>query len=216
MVVKLTPLDDDGARFSLSIASSIDERAGASDFVVSAEIVGEFNLTRGSRIDEERARSLFARLRELALFDRAVALLATRGLSRRDLGLRLRRLGAFPDEAEHALERLESLGLVDDQSYARHTAASRRAAGHSRARIAQELRRKGVATAVAADAAREATDEDDVDQDEQAADKLAEKRMRSLARLDPAVARRRLTGFLLRRGYPAALVARVVSRAIPR
>ena len=90
---------------------------------------------------------------------------------------------------------------MDDARYARALAFSKAVnAGASRRRISQELARRGVARDVADDAIETVWAEEEVDQ-RAAALSLARKRAASLAGLDPVVRRRRLYGFLARRGY---------------
>jgi regulatory protein len=207
-VLELTPLDGTGSRFRVSMA------AGAK-FVASGTIVLEFRLRDGSSLDDDQARRLTARVRRLALFDRAVRSLAARGLSARDLGVRLRRAGGTQEEAAAVIEELSSLGILDDASYARTLAGRRAASGMPRARINQELRRRGVAGDVASSIADEVSEESGVDEYD-GARAAAEKRLRSLVKLDIAVARRRLHGYLARRGYGATVIRRVLADVFPR
>jgi SOS response regulatory protein OraA/RecX len=221
VVTSIAAADRRSARFSLEVRETVADGTGASHsvtaasarYIVSAEIVAEFALAPGSFISDAVAGDLLAQVRELALFDKGVSLLAMRGLSERDLGLRLRRLGGEREEVARAIERLCGLGLADDVRYAHQVAAMRGAAGVSGARIARDLRRKGIAAAVADAAAREAT-EGGEEVEFATALRLVERRLQSVSRLDAASARGRLTAFLVRRGYPHALAARAVKQAL--
>jgi regulatory protein len=66
--------------------------------------------------------------------------------------------------------------------------------------VEQELARKGVARSVAGEAISDVFEEEAVDQ-RAIVEEAARKKLRSLSGLDPAVQRRRLYGFLARRGY---------------
>jgi regulatory protein len=71
------------------------------------------------------------------------------------------------------------------------------------------LRRKGIDAKSAAEAISEAVETDGFDE-VAACRAQAEKRWRSLSKLDPAVARRRLVGFLQRRGFGGSVIRTVV------
>ncbi|WP_460828634.1 regulatory protein RecX [Nocardioides hungaricus] len=130
--------------------------------------------------------------------------------SRRELSDRLAKKNVPADVATRLLDRFEEVGLVDDEAFARSWIASRQPAGGGRGlarrALAQELRRKGVDDEVA----REALDEIDPADEEEAARALVRKRLRSLSRVDDATATRRLVGMLARKGYGSGLSFAVV------
>jgi regulatory protein len=72
--------------------------------------------------------------------------------SEASLGDRLERRGIAAAEREHAVDRLRLLGYVDDARFARTRAESLAARGAGNLRIADDLERRGVAVAVAAEA----------------------------------------------------------------
>ena len=142
--------------------------------------------------------------------DRALGLLAVRWRSRAELERRLRVAGFDPDEVSTTLDDLQRVGLVDDERFAAELVrdqANRRLAG-GRA-IAAALREKGVDPAVAA-AAMEPHAEDEV----QRAVELARRRAARMGGQQPDLARRRLYGLLLRRGYGPATAAAAVRAAL--
>jgi regulatory protein len=113
-----------------------------------------------------------------------------------------------PDEiASRLLDRFEEVGLVDDAAFARDWVRSRQAGrGLARRALAQELRRKGIDDEVA----REALDEVDPDDELESARDLVRRKLRTVGRLERAVAVRRLTGLLARKGYGSGVALRVV------
>ncbi len=194
-------LDTRGARFEVDI----DGRFA----IVSAELIGEFRLAAGRAIDAVAASALSQGVRRLSVFDQAVAMLARRPRSSRDLRLRLLRGGAVEADVAAALERLQRLGLQNDAEFARHLAETRAAAGGvSKRRLQQELRRQGLPPDVSTGAVSAALDSVGLDE-ESSALAAARKRMRALGGLDRTVAKRRLYAFLARRGYDSTLIARV-------
>jgi regulatory protein len=137
-------------------------------------------------------------------YNTALDLLAARAYSVADLRRKLLRKEFSTDEVEQAIERLLSNGLLDDQKYA-----------VARRRIKQELWRKGIAGA-AADAAVDSVMEDEDFDAEVAIERVARKKLASLGDLDDMVRRRRLYGFLARRGYDLNEINSVVDRLVPR
>ncbi|MBI5288569.1 MAG: RecX family transcriptional regulator, partial [Chloroflexi bacterium] len=138
--------------------------------------------------------------------DAAVAMLARRPRSEREVrqGLKRRRL----DEAtiEETVERLRASRLLDDAEYAHSFAESRgRTSPRSRRLLVQELRANGVDAAVAAQAVGEVSDAE-------AAYRLATGRMRSLSALNEQRFRSRLGGLLQRRGFGWEVTRQTVER----
>ena len=144
----------------------------------------------------------------------ALALLSRREHSRRELARKLRRKGYSRDQIESVLGRLEEVGLVSDERYARLFVMDKLAVRPlGRRRIVQGLRRKGVEGELA-DRAIDAVYHDREVDDRTLAETLARKRAERLVGLDAAVARRRLSGFLARRGFDAAVVVETVRRVL--
>jgi regulatory protein len=109
---------------------------------------------------------------------------------------------------------LEELNYVNDQRFAEtraELAAKYKHHGSNRARI--ELAKKGVDRETARQAVANVYESHDSAADARA---LAMKKMRSLARLEPHVAKRRLYGMLLRRGYDYDTIKPVVEEVMGR
>src|SRR5207248_9515032 len=137
----------------------------------------------------------------LSTYDRAVGLLASRARSAADLRRSLTHKGEPSTNISTALERLERAGYLDDASYARQFARTRvLGAGLSKRRVAQELARKGVSRTTTQRALDDVFAEDGLD-DMVSIDRVARKKARTLARLDVVTQRRRLYGYLARRGF---------------
>ena len=117
-----------------------------------------------------------------------------------------------PEEVStRLLDRFEEVGLVDDEAFARMWIASRQPGkGLAGRALAQELRRKGIEDEVVKEAVAEIAPEDE----RAAAERLVERKMRSVASLDRQVAMRRLVGMLARKGYSAGLAFSVVREAL--
>jgi regulatory protein len=138
----------------------------------------------------------------------ALRRLDARARSEAELTGDLIRRGVTPQTTARVVARLAEVGLVDDAEFARQWVESRQGAKNlSRLRLRQELRAKGVAESVIAQALEtEAEDEDEV------ALEFARRKARTMATLDDAAFQRRLAGQLARRGFPEPVVRRVVFR----
>jgi regulatory protein len=140
--------------------------------------------------------------------ERALGLLAVRPRARRELERRLLAAGFEAGEVADVLARLQRVGLIDDEAFARqlaeHQFSSRRA---GRRAVTSALLAKGIDPELAARAAAEAPDDE-----HQRAVGLACARSGRLSGVEPAKAFARLTSLLVRRGY-APDVARAAARA---
>ena len=131
--------------------------------------------------------------------------------SRRQLEDKLRRRGCDDEVAGQVLDRMEDVGLVDDEAYAGMLVRSQRTTrGLARRALAQELRHKGVDD----DTAAAALEQVDDDSERERAQQLVAKKMRSLHGVDPTVQSRRLAGMLARKGYPSSVAWIVIRDAM--
>lgn len=183
---------------------------GGEEVVVPAPLFRERPLDVGEAIDlEEYDHWLMVRQYRAAL-DRAVAFLASRARSRREVEARLLQSGYRPCTVEMVLYKLERERLLDDGDFARQWVEARANRNLGRNRIARELRDKGV-SAEEAEAALTAIDEDD---QLEAAVQLAEKSLRR-AKPDEPIAKtaQRVVAMLLRRGYGYDLARQALEKA---
>jgi regulatory protein len=154
----------------------------------------------------------------------ALALLAARPRARRELSDRLLRKGFAPDAAAWAIEEADRLGLVDDASFAEAWVRDRlRLRPRGSRALQNELALKGVDADTARSAiARVMTHAGT--QDATLCMESAEKWLRSSGRrlnktTDPEQRRRlerRLSGFLLRRGFAPADIRDAVRACVRR
>ncbi|RNC82168.1 MAG: RecX family transcriptional regulator [Phycisphaera sp.] len=147
----------------------------------------------------ELAARVHAAARQHAALAHAIRLTGARQRSSFDLTRRLKMAGHQEPDARAAVEKLADLGILCDDSLATRLAEELARAGrHGRRGIENKLRVKGFKPDLASKAARLAQEEEG---DPDAAQTLAHKRARQLACYEPDVARRRLYGFLIRRGF---------------
>ena len=136
-----------------------------------------------------------------------------RGYSTHDLEQRLRRRGYGAEVIAAVVARLTAARYLDDAEYARAWARSRaRRLSLGPARLARELRARGLAAAEVAGALADAAAEADP---RALAEAAAARRLKSLQGVPAAAARRRLAAYLERRGFAAAVILEVCRRHFP-
>ena len=138
----------------------------------------------------------------------AFDLLARKAWSLRELTQRLERRGAPDEVARAVVADLQSRGYLDDEGFARWWAQARAEARRvGSVRLRQELLAKGVPRGLAS-AAVEAAFEEVPELDRAMA--AGRRRLTGLVRAGRGRVPARLADYLLRRGYPPAVAARVV------
>lgn len=109
---------------------------------------------------------------------------------------------------ESVIDHLVHLGYVDDRKFACQWAASRaRLRGYGRNRIEQELRQKGVDRETIREALNEAVPPKD---EQETARKIAEKKLRTMNSVEPEARKRRLAGFLERKGFSHEIIRGII------
>ncbi|MEO5815314.1 MAG: regulatory protein RecX [Gemmatimonadaceae bacterium] len=167
---------------------------------LSLDAIERLQLAVGKDVSEVTERiALEAAL--LKVYDRAINMLAFRARSSVELARTLVRKGEEKAHVDRAVERLREQGFLDDAAFAQSFARAKVVgASQSRRRVQQELSRKGVARDVSDAAIDHVFEEEGVDP-LAIVEQAARRKLRSLAKLEPAVRKRRLYGFLARRGY---------------
>ena len=128
------------------------ELDGARWRTVPAEVVVRVRLGVGEELDRSRARDLARELRRARAVDTALRAVSRREQSTAELDRRLRERGFAPGLREETLNRLEHVGLVDDERYAMRRAESLSERGQGDEAILWRLERDGVARETAAKA----------------------------------------------------------------
>ena len=137
----------------------------------------------------------------------ALRLIVYRPRSRKELATRLGQKFE-PDVVDNVVALLTEQGYLDDASFASAWRTSRESNNPKSSWMVQrELETRGIEVSVANEAVQ------DMDDDENAYAAGA-KAARRLAKLDPAVFRRRLWAYLNRRGFSSAVTRRTVERLL--
>jgi len=140
----------------------------------------------------------------------AFRLLAVRARSAGELRQRLRKKGFPPELVDNVITDLQAKGYQSDEDFARQYAREKwTSSGWGPARVRQELRAKGIAPELT----DQVVDETFADTDLVAALlPLAMKRWCTTEGLPTKTRRRRLVGFLQRRGYDWDVISQVLDR----
>jgi regulatory protein len=115
--------------------------------------------------------------------------------------------------AEAALDRMQSVGVIDDQGFARDWVESRQQRRHlSRTVLRRELTAKGVKQDEIESALEAVQPEDEI----AAARSLAARKVQSMDGLEQHVQHRRLAAMLGRRGFSSSTISRVLAETLGR
>ncbi len=199
---------------------------GREPFEVTLEALERSGLGVGDSLPSDRRHSLLNADADIRVRDAALNLISYRARTRAELGRRLRQKGFSPARIEPCLDRLQERGLIDDAAVAAAFIRDRlRHRPRGRARLATELRAKGVN----GDVVQETIDrvfEDEAASDSSLALEVAEgwASRQGLAVLEALAsdarspvrdrARRRLRGYLSRRGFRGEALRQAEARAL--
>ena len=144
----------------------------------------------------------------------AMSLLNRRAYSRRGIADKLRGKGYSNETIAATCDRLEAIGVLDDERYARQLIDETRRSKPAGSRLLkQKLYQRGISSAIIDKLLAEQT-HDQNDQDELL--DFARRKAESMRDLDRDKATRRLTALLIRRGFNPGTVYEVVRRVMGR
>jgi len=164
-------------------------------------------LRRGQFLSDEEIARLKDEDEVHQVYERATKLIAHRPRSEAEVRGRMERQGTAPHLVNKVIEKLTTVGLINDVEFAQLWIENREAfRPRSRQMLRYELRQKGLDERVI-DQALEQFDE------EESAHRLALQQGQRLSRLDWPTFRQKLTGYLARRGYPYEMARSAVREA---
>jgi len=178
-------------------------------FGADEEVVAQLSLAVDKRVDAETIRKAVEREEEHKVREKALRYLSFRNRSVKELKTFLQGKGYNPDAISRTLTRLEEVGLLDDRAFAKAWVEGRaKFKGMGERLLEQELRQKGVKKEIIREAVEGLGDEGE------RALSLARVRVERLKGLDRETAKRRLAGFLQRRGFSSDVVYDVVKNTL--
>ena len=152
-----------------------------------------FALYAGMELDEDVAKDLALAGRESSAKARAAAMVGARPLSRKELVRRLEEKGEASEHAQGAADWLEETGAVNDREYAAMLVRHYAGKGYGKARIREEMRRRGVDRELWDEALEQLPDQSET------LDRLIQKKCRG--DLSDRREVKRVSDSLLRRGF---------------
>jgi regulatory protein len=205
---RITALEPDPRRTE-AVRVEIDGiRFGA----VPRDLAAAERLAVGREIDSELRDRLGAAADVEAAYRTALRALEIRSFARGDLARRLLRKGHPRPAIEAALERIHSLGLLDDAAYARTYVHTRAARGRGPSRLTRDLLSMGVERSLID---RALADEWPEGSDQTAVPlALARKRAGQLGGLPRQTKRRRVVAYLARRGFTGREISDMVEEVV--
>jgi len=184
------------------------------DLFVDGVVVGQISrhtakkrsLRPGLELTPDQLAELVAEDQRHLALQAALAMIARRPRSERQVRSALRRRKLDDDAITASIERLKGARLLDDEAYAAHYAESRdRTSPRSQRLLRQELVAAGITFDAAEEAVADISNED-------AAYRVASGRRRSLKRLEEQAYRNRLSAYLQRRGFGWDVIRATVER----
>ena len=124
-------------------------------------VVTDRFLHAGLELDEDEYREFISASSLSLAKARALRIINTRPMSRKEMYARLVEKGETPENAEHCAEWLCDMGLINDVSYAGSVVRHYAAKGYGITRIRQELNRHGISRELWDDALEEMPEQDD-------------------------------------------------------
>ena len=168
-------------------------------------LVSDMHLYSGSELDDEGFRELCAASSLSLCRARALRIVNSRPVSRREMIKKLTEKGEVPENAEYCADWLVELGLINDESYAGAVVRHYAAKGYGEARVRQELNRHGIPRELW-DAAMEEMPEQD--------DKLLRFIRERLTDPDDRAQVKKVSDALFRRGYSWEQIRRTLNSYI--
>lgn len=178
-------------------------------FGLALDLVVRAGLKKGQRLEVSEQQALLDDEERLKARSVALDYIAYQARTEQEVRRKLARKGFAEPVADEAVERMRELGYLDDAAYARAYVRGRLSGrGHGPQRIRTDLRKRGVAPAVIDAALDELVQRDDLL--ETALHHGRKRWVRLASEEDPYKRRKKLSDFLMRRGYDFDLIRRVV------
>jgi regulatory protein len=168
-------------------------------FGIHKDVLLESGIARGDRLTESQVETIKKREEVKKAKIKAVKLLSVRARSRKELDERLKRSGFSTGAIDETLRELERLDLVNDAEFAVLFARTKMAQKpQGKLALSLQLKKKGIEETAIENAiakAYEGTNESEV------AFSLANRKKQQFRNLEEQKAKKRLSDYLLRRGF---------------
>ncbi|CAG7602222.1 Regulatory protein RecX [Paenibacillus solanacearum] len=178
-------------------------------FSVHEDILIKYRLLKGECMEESNLQDILHADEANRAYLDALRLLSSRLRSEHEMRARLKQKGYEPAIVGKTVDRLQSERYLDDELFAEQLTRQRlESQKKGRHFIRQELQQRGIKK----DTIHEAMELVNEETEFRMAFGLAEKRYANELSRDPVKAKRKIAGFLQRRGYPGTVVSRVLKQ----
>jgi regulatory protein len=183
---------------------------GTFAFGLSAAVAADHGIRTGQTLSERDVQSLLQAEETNKATGAALRLVSYRARSEVEIRQRLTRKGFSPHAVDAAVAKMREWTYVDDQEFARQWVASRES---HRPRSSRLMKRELASKGIDVETAERVVDEAEIDDYSVALD-LARRWLPRIEKEDRQTQRRRLAGFLQRRGYGWDVVRRVLDEVL--
>lgn len=179
---------------------------GKYTFGVEREVLEEAGIKEGDFLSQSKIENLRKKERVKKAKEYALTLLDFRPRSQEELKERLKKKG-YGKEVEKVIKYLRGLGLVKDKDFALHWALDRKKLGYGPQKVLWELRKKGIEETLTKEVVEKIFSfEEEVEK----ARELLKKRERLYRGLEEKTKKRRIFGWLARRGFSMEVIKKVM------
>ena len=179
-------------------------------FGLDQEIIFQYGLKKGDVLSDQQIEAIIINEEKKRAKDRALNFLSYRDRSEKEIRTKLKNVGYEENIIDWVIGELKRLKFLDDQRFAQSYAQTQmitRPVGEYF--LKRELKQKGVAEELIEQTVEKAYEEKD---QFSVALELAQQRKRRYKDIDEMKARKRVSDFLLRRGFSWDVVAEVMER----
>jgi len=178
-------------------------------FGCNEEVIFRFGLHKGMELDDAKRREVEDYDNRVQAKLAAERLVGARMRSEQELRRRLKDKEYPEDIIDETIATFTRVGLIDDRAFAEAFVRDRlRLRPRAASLLRRELRQRGIAKDIIDDVLAAQFEEHD---ENELARGMAEAYLRSHPRLERLVLKRRLAGFLQRKGFPAGMVYQIVN-----
>lgn len=177
---------------------------------LSLETVMKEGLKKGRQVDDDYLESIKLKDIRINARESALRLLEFRARSRQELFNRLRQKEVPQPVIDEVLDNLEKTGLINDEAFAKMVIHDLKLKNMGRRRMVQECLVKGLSKQLVEQVMMEYEDANELESCLEA----GRKKVGSYQRLELVTAKRRLTAFLIRRGFKHQDVYHVVNELL--
>jgi regulatory protein len=181
---------------------------GVFSFALSEDLVAREKIKIGQKITQEQIEKLIQEYEIGKILEKVFKFLSFRQRSRKEILDYLKKKKLGEKEIELVVKKLEKLGFINDEEFARFFIQSRiKGRPKGKRLLAQELRQKGVEKEII----EKILEEVELPEIELAA-KAIEKKLKNFLKLRPQDARVKIANFLARRGFSWETIKELIDR----